>query len=362
MLRTTPLLASIAIGILTSTGIAQAQLWLEPRCKPLPFTNVTQLVKLRDGSLLTIEGAATKITSDDGHTWSAPRTIYDGPAPGIPTQDYSILLRTKAGTLLVVYMDASTEKWDWDNAKNTAAQDARLDVWAIRSLDEGQTWIDRQKILDGYCGAVIGMIQTSTGQIVVPVQNLAPDRNRHVTLTCVSADDGRTWLRGNIIDLGGCGDHDGAYEGTVAELSTGRLMMLLRTTLGRFWETYSDDGGRYWREIRPSQIDAFNAPGYLLRLASGRLALVWNRLHAERPDSNVPPGWQRGELSLALSDDDAKTWTKPVVIARQRAEKIPDGLAYAFIFERRPGELWVGTRFPTKVCFKLAEADFVNQK
>ena len=64
----------------------------------------------------------------------------------------------------------------------------------------------------------------------------------HATLTCVSADEGKTWQRGNIIDLGGRGHHDGAIEATVAELSTGRLLMLIRTNLDRFWEAYSDDG------------------------------------------------------------------------------------------------------------------------
>ena len=47
--------------------------------------------------------------------------------------------------------------------------------------------------------------------------------------------------------------------------------------------------------------------------------------------------WQREELSLAFSEDDAKTWTKPVVIARQPG----GGLSYPFVFERRPGELWI---------------------
>jgi sialidase-1 len=207
-------------------------------------------------------------------------------------------------------------------------------------------------------------VQTARGQIVAPMQDLAPSRNRHVTLTCVSGDDGRTWQQGNIIDLGGRGDHDGAIEATVAELSGGRLLMLIRTNLDRFWEAYSDDGGRYWREMRPSRLDASTAPGYLIRLASGRLALVWNRLYPEGKDSiargdlptmtETKASWQREELSLAFSMDDAKTWTKPVVIARQPG----GGLSYPFVFERRPGELWIITRYPTKVSFSLKEADF----
>jgi hypothetical protein len=352
-----------------------AELWIHPRCKELPLAKTLAsgppgmgllwpLVELRDGRLLTIEGTATRTSGDDGKTWSTPRKIYEGPGPGIPSADYCVLLRTRAGALVFVYVDQSTFKWAWDDAKKETPPDVRADVWAIRSLDEGKTWIDRQRLLDGYCGALITMIQTSRGQIVMPLQFML-DRSRHATFTCVSADDGKTWRRGNIIDLGGRGNHDGGIEATLAELSNGRLLMLMRTNLDRFWEAYSEDGGRYWREIRPSQIDASSAPGYLIRLASGRLALVWNRLYPEGkssvarsalngPLSETAASWYREEFSLAFSKDDAKTWTKPVVIARQPG----GGLSYPLIFERRPGELWIIARFETKLAFSLKEADF----
>ena len=94
-------------------------------------------------------------------------------------------------------------------------------------------------------------------------------------------DDGKTWKRSNLIDLGGHGHHDGATEPMVAELSDGRLLMLMRTSLDRFWQAFSDDGGRYWRTIQPSSIDASSSPGHLVRLSSGRLVLLWNRLNPE---------------------------------------------------------------------------------
>jgi hypothetical protein len=37
------------------------------------------------------------------------------------------------------------------------------------------------------------------------------------------------------------------------------------------------------------------------------------------------------------------------------------GLSYPYLFERRPGELWVITRFDGKVCLSLKEADFVEK-
>ena len=305
---------------------AWAQLWIEPRCKRLPFDQIMPVVKLSHDRLLKVEGTGWRTSNDDGKTWSPRQTIYDGPGPGIPSVEEAStqVLGTRSGALVMVYMDMSTQRWKWDALKNEAAPDSRLDVWAIRSLDEGKTWIDRQKILDGYCGALIGMIQTTSGQIVAPMQTLL-DRKRHVTVTSVSADDGKTWQQGNIVDLGGRGDHDGGFEATVAQLSNGRLLMLIRTNLDRFWEAYSENQGRYWREIRPGPIDASSSPGHLVRLASGRLALAWNRLCAEGKGvvrravvglAETPASWQRAELSLAFSADDAKTWSKPVMIAR----------------------------------------------
>jgi len=344
---------------LISIGPGHAQdRWIDPRCTVLPFATVSPLAELRDGRLLMVQGNATRTSKDDGKTWSEPRKIYDGPAPGVPCES-CVLVRARAGALVLVYMDMSTYKWAWDAAKGEAAGDVRLDVWSIRSTDQGKTWTDRQKLLS--------MIQTKAGQIVVPIQLMLRDRTRHATRAYVSADEGKTWKRGNLLDLGGYGDHDGAMEATLAELSDGRLMMLLRTNLDRFWEAYSEDQGLYWRTLRPSPIDASSAPGYLIRLASGRLALVWNRLYPEGKQTTARRGggslsetkasWHREELSLALSQDDGKTWTKPAVIARRAG----GGLSYPYVFERRPGELWVITRYSVNLCLQLREADFIGK-
>jgi hypothetical protein len=207
-----------------------------------------------------------------------------------------------------------------------------LEIWAIRSLDGGQTWIDRQRILTGYNPNFFGFIQTRDGRLVATVPHLVTDPGRYVACALTSDDDGKTWKRSHHVDLGGHGDHSGAMEPTVAQLSDGRLLMLIRTHWGRFWEALSDDDGLSWRTVRQSQIESTSAPGFLLKLRSGRLALV----------SNDKAG--RANLLLSFSEDDGKTWTKPVVLARQNGGQ----LSYPYFLERRPGELWVIAGFAFK--------------
>jgi len=343
-------------------GSAEDGRWTEPRVKLLPISKGLQgmIVRLGDGRLLTVEGGntifdkgskygAVRTSKDGGKSWSAPRKIYEGPQPGIPS-DAGVLLITRDGTLVLVYMDISSYKWGWDDAKSEPHDDVRLDVWSIRSLDEGQTWIDRGKIFDGYCGALTNIIQTSGGQVVVPVQRLLRSPGRHAMCTYASGDDGKTWKRSNIIDLGGVGHHGGAMEGTLGELPDGRLLMLIRTRWGRFWEAFSEDEGLSWRVIQPSRIEACSAPGFLVGLASGRLALLYN-----------PLALGRQELSIAFLAADGKSWSRPVAIARDKGQQ----LSYPHAFEPTPGELWVMNRWPPNrppLCLSLREADFATAR
>ena len=367
--------------------------WIDPRCAELdlPPGIAGPFVEMADGSLMTVDGNATRVSQDNGSSWSDPRPIYEGPKPGIPGVSSPFLdeigdrmgwlvLRTHDGTLVLLYIDRSTHLFAWDDSTGKPVANLRADVWAIRSLDKGQTWVDRQMIMEGYCGALITMIQTKSGKVVVPVQQMMYDPGRSGTQTFVSADDGKTWKRSNIIDLGGHGHHDGGFEATLAELGDGRLLMLIRTPLDQFWQALSTDEGLSWRVIRPTGIDASNAPGYLARLASGRLVFVWNWLYPQGENGYVRSSGQstqvmsshhREELSIAFSEDDSSTWNEPVVLAVQKRGSPPlvldarrkvnmDGLSYPWVYERRPGELWVTSRFQGHLRVSINEEDFAS--
>jgi len=282
-----------------------------------------------------------------------------------------LLLRSQNGVIILVLMNQQGMKWGWDDTKNLPAPDARLTVWSIRSLDEGKSWVDAQEIYDGYCGAICHVIQTTGGNVVVGGQELLYDQARHAIRPYISVDDGKSWEKGNLIDLGGRGHHDGAMEPTLVELRDGRLWMLIRSTLDQFWSAYSDDQGLTWRVIQPSGIGASSAPGYLTRLASRRLVLVWNRLYpvglTTEEQATYPrlklggshaataESYQREELSVAFSSDDGKTWTEPTVIARRAKAR----LSYPSVFEPRSGYFWVITG-QGGLRLGLNEADFVK--
>jgi hypothetical protein len=362
----------------------QYERWHHPSCQQMPEAINAAMEVMPDGSVIAVDDNAARVSRDEGKTWSKIATLYDGSGPGIPDADLH-LLRTRDGVLIAIYMDQSTYYWKWDAEKRVQDDKVRLDVWAFRSLDEGKTWVDRQMIMQGYAGAIGCVIETQSGHIVAAVQDMMPRGGRNVQLTCVSADKGKTWQRSNIIDLGGRGHHDGAFEGTVAQLSDGRLLLLMRTSLDRMWEAYSDDNGYSWRVLQPSKLDASSAPGYLKRLSSGRLVFVWSRLYPEglTPEeqanyprragdgqhSHRPVSYHREALSIAFSEDDGRTWTDPVVIVRQKDSM----LSYPRILERRVGELWISTRYNRNlregkapddippVALKLYEADFVGR-
>jgi len=323
---------------------------------------------LGDDSLLALDGGNVCVSRDEGRSWES-RPMFGGPSAEASWE--FALVRTAEGVIVAVYMDLATRKWGWDNETHQPIPDARLEVWTTRSLDEGKTWSKPARLFEGWCGAIINMIQTRSGRIIVPVQRLLYDPGRHGQATYASDDLGLTWRRSNVIDFGGHGHHDGVCEGALVELRDGRVWMLLRTNMERFWQAFSDDGGLSWRILLPTEIDASSAPAYVARLASGRLIMAWNRAYPEGlpaegravfprrgGDCNLserPCSWQRQELSISLSDDDGRSWTPPQVLIRQ-----PDkGLAYPFILERRPGTIWVTTRFSERTGVWLREEDFL---
>ncbi len=272
-----------------------------------------------------------RTSADDCRTWSEEYEIIHHPECQAGAGP---LLRDAEGTLWTFYLGFYASTWD-KQTNEPIMEETRSDVWAARSFDDGQTWTDNQMIYHGYCGAVMDAKQSSSGHLIVPIEYLVPDPGRYLSTCAVSADGGESWELGEPIDIGQHGDHAGAIEPVVVELEDGRIWMLIRTNLGHFLQAFSEDNGLTWSEPTPTQFTSPSAPCHIIRLDSGRLAMVWNN------SSETSTAVRRRALSMALSEDDGNNWTEPLECVRALEQEYPQ-TSYPFMSESRPGEILVG--------------------
>jgi hypothetical protein len=264
------------------------------------------LIKLQDGSLgAVVRGGAPHIgikgrldwirSTDGGKTWSKPTVIVDSqwddrnPALG----------QMPDGTIVCAYAEAQTynEKGEWDTKAGEYIQ------FFVTSGDNGQTWSEKQLL---YRGAIRGgspfgrIILLSDGTALMPMYgHLDPDWTGKPTAEDVkgstmsayvcSRDNGKTWTDFTVVAP------TGHNEMSLLALSDQRLIAMCRTVGGAVDQYDSLDGGKTWEGPKPvTQISQH--PPDLVRLASGKLLLVWGNRRA-------PLG-----VGSAVSEDEGNTW------------------------------------------------------
>ena len=346
---------------------ARAELVLQEKVTALPFPHQGPFVRTADGAIWGVEPAGALVSRDEGKTWEA-KTIYDGQR--FQASGERALLRTKGGALVYAFLNRQELVFKWDDAKGGPQEGCRLPVYISRSADEGKTWAAPVLVQDGWCGAVRQMIQLRSGRIVLICQQAKANPGRHITINYLSDDDGRTWRASDPIDMGEAGNyrdpvtglrattHGGGLEGTAFERSGGDLWLWLRVPHGCFFASTSNDGVK-WTVPAPTMLESSDSPGTIVRLASGRLVLLFNRYR-----DPVQKLARREALSIAFSENDGVTWTTPQVIALQA---LPDGkkdgsgywVSYPYVFEVAPGRLWIST-MQGRLSAALNEADFLT--
>ncbi len=116
----------------------------------------------------------------------------------------------------------------------------------------------------------------------------------------------------------------------VLELEDRRVWMLMRTQMGRIYESFSDDGAS-WSKPRPSRFISSDSPAGILRLDDGRIVLFWNNC------LRFPYAYGgRHVIHAAISDDDGDTWRGYREVGRDPLRNEPPptkgdfGTAYPF--------------------------------
>ena len=245
----------------------------------------------------------------------------------------------------------------WPKDRETAKPDQqRTDVYHLASRDGGVTWEGPRRIDFGhnFTSAVMNTVHLNTGRIVLPLEYYDYERplGKYVSKTCYSDDGGHTWQHDSTdlpVTCGGPPSHSGAVEPVVVELNDGRVWMLIRTQLGCFYESFSDDG-RTWSPPKPSRFKSSNSPGGVLRLRDGRLIFIWTNGIGPPYASDmqaiwgeyVDESWCRQVLNAAVSHNDGKTWHGYREFARlAEDDPISHRFGYPNLVELPDGDLLV---------------------
>lgn len=251
------------------------------------------------------------LSSDEGRTWSAAATLYDGPDDD---RDPSIV-QLKNGRMICNFFSLR---------KGTAGRSYEgLGSWMIASDDMGKTWSKPQQISKThYCSAPIR--ELSDGRLILGLYT--EDGKKSQGSVVFSDDGGKTWQPEVLIDNGGI---QLDAETDIIELKDGTLYAAERPQM---CFATSKDRGASWTVSRP-----IGFPGhcpYFLRTRDDVILLAFR----------VP------NTSLRFSRDECKTWSDNVVIdevggAYPSMVNLKDGSVLVVYYEEGQGSSIRAKRF-----------------
>ncbi len=300
-----------------------------------PYSHTSSFVPLDDGRVFHAAGSVCNFSEDGGLTWPEPQWMKD--TAGVDVYSTSALkLRDGKNSLGLVgrrYTDP-----EWKHPWITFAGDRQLVFW--RSDDLGKTWAPPVPITPPAffdCVSLVdSAIVTRSGRIVVPIYFQVPctedrpmphpgrlvrgqwantvghhfDKGITVIAVCYSDDGGRTWKKNREGTLFIMQDMNSicrkVNEASITEIADapGRLLMMMRTHLGRLYQSWSDDNGETWCEPQPTLLASTSAPAQIRTLPNGHLLCIWN----QQSEEEFRKGYVRTRLSSAISRDGGSIW------------------------------------------------------
>ncbi|MFI5153545.1 MAG: sialidase family protein [Chitinophagales bacterium] len=264
----------------------------------VPKFESADIIRLKSGSLLAVlsneyyHGDLTSVyactSNDDGLTWSSPQTI------NMPNPNQYKLLNVNifcvdSRLFLVI--------------QRTPGRPAEGGIPLItRSDDNGFTWTPPELMLNIPEKRFViinsrNITITKTGRIIVPV---GYEQVNKVGIL-YSDNNGFNWTEGpNAIGIS-----DGQFgEPTIARLTDGRLMMLIRTCLNWIYQSYSNDDGITWSAPVPTSLQSPWAAHAIKTTSEGYIVAVFTN----SPNIGSEPGYPRNNLTIGVSLDNGRSW------------------------------------------------------
>ncbi|MBL8820082.1 MAG: exo-alpha-sialidase [Planctomyces sp.] len=306
------LLLTVTVSVLTATAaIAENQMTVTVAASTPEYTRKGEgdFIELNDGRFLLVymefsgagdDFATTRFvaqeSADGGRTWEHHRVIT-ATVPGDINVYSPNLIRSNDGGILLAFMRQH--------------RPAGLTIHVWKSLDEGTSFQEFSKCMAGsdfsLCNATIKRLKS--GRLLLPASPPLAGKSAatgpYAATVIFSDDDGLSWTASSSrIEL----PMRGAMEPHVEETQDGRVLMVMRSQLGKLHFADSLDDGQTWGQPYSSNLPSPESCPELVRVpGTSDLVLIWNNTHDPKFRSHFG---KRSPLSSALSSDHGKTWTR----------------------------------------------------
>lgn len=271
-----------------------------------------------------------------GEAWSEPTVMSADPDR---SEQNPVLTVSPAGEVWLLH--TSNEPHDQTSSR----------VLLRRSVDAGHNWTNAEVLFEEP-GTFLRNhpITLADGSWLLPAYHCRPGREHRAVK--LSSDGGRSWTE---YDLAGS-DH--RVQMSVAERGDGILFAVFRSRWAdRIYATESADGGRTWKGIEPTALPNNNSAIEMVKLHSGRIALVYNDATLERDQfrwvgsgDSLRKKAVRTPLTIALSEDGGATWPyhRNVQMADLEYRDSQMGYSYPTIMQARDGRIHVAFSYLRK--------------
>jgi predicted neuraminidase len=256
----------------------------------------------------------------DGSGWSSPQQVATGVQhDGLRYPCWNPVLYQPPGdapTLLFFKVGKNPREW-WGEI--------------MVSYDRGRTFRDRRRLPEGIDGPVrCKPILLADGKTLLCGSSTEYDGWRiHFERTeLVNGQPSGSWERIGPINTA---ETFNAIQPTFLQHDDGSLQVLCRTKESVIVSSRSEDDGKNWSELKPTNLPNPNSGIEAVTLKDGRHLLIYNHLGSGKT------GWgRRGLLNLAISED-GETWRKVGVLEREKGAEFSypaiiqtdDGLVHA---------------------------------
>ncbi len=308
--------------------------------RPFPQCHASTVLRLPDGKFLVAWFGGTREKDDDVGIW-----LSKGRPGNWSDPEEVAKLRDDPHWNPVLFQAPDEKVWLFFKVGKSIDF---WETWVIKSADGGSTWSEASELVAGDKG---GRGPVRNKPVVLSDGTWLAGASNELNkvwnaFADYSTDQGQTWQSTGYLSLDRSQiPEEGIIQPTLWESAPGKVHMLLRSSAGKICRSDSEDYGRSWSEVYLTGLPNPNSGIDVARFEDGTLALAYNR-----DDEN----WgARAPLTVALSEDNGKTWPRLIDLETGGDEdefsypaiiSFGDSVAVTYTWQRKKIAFWMGTR------------------